>query len=74
MLMRLFMPSSKVPHLSKASAREASYKPTRSEMSAIRTGEAEIAQGAHVSLDQLLNDLDRNRRKVRAKGARKNSR
>jgi hypothetical protein len=68
--MQVLMRTSKISVLTG----EAAYKPTRTELSAIRTGEAEIAKGAHVSLDQLLNDLDRNRRKVRAKRARKNPR
>lgn len=42
---------------------EPTYKPTKSEWAAIRKGEAEIARGESVTLNELLNDLDRNRRK-----------
>jgi len=47
------------------------YKPTRAELSAIRKGEAAIASGEYVTLTELSNDLDRNRRKAGAKTARK---
>ena len=30
------------------------YKPTKAELAAIRNGEAEIARGEHVTLDELL--------------------
>jgi bifunctional DNA-binding transcriptional regulator/antitoxin component of YhaV-PrlF toxin-antitoxin module len=50
------------------------YKPTKSELAAIRKGEAEIARGDSVSLESLLHDLERGRRKVGPKTARKASR
>jgi bifunctional DNA-binding transcriptional regulator/antitoxin component of YhaV-PrlF toxin-antitoxin module len=52
----------------------ATYKPTKSELSAIRKGEAAIARGEHVTLSDFLHELDRNRRKAGAKAGRKVSR
>lgn len=46
---------------------EPTYKPTKAEAAAIRKGRAEIARGEYVTLNELLYDLDRNRRKVGAK-------
>jgi bifunctional DNA-binding transcriptional regulator/antitoxin component of YhaV-PrlF toxin-antitoxin module len=53
---------------------EPAYKPTKAEAAAIRKGEAEIARGEFVTLNDLLNDLDHRRRKGGAKAAQKNSR
>jgi hypothetical protein len=39
----------------------ATYKPTKSELAAIRKGEAAIARGEHVSLNDFLHGLDSNR-------------
>lgn len=50
------------------------YRPTKSEMTAIRRGEAEIARGEYVRLEELLHDVDRNRRKGGKKATRKVSR
>jgi predicted transcriptional regulator len=50
------------------------YKPTKSELAAIRKGEAEAARGEYVTLTDILHDLDRNRRKGGPKTARKASR
>ncbi len=55
-------------------AKPATYKPTKSELAAIRKGEAAIARGEHVSLNDFLNGLDSNRRKARTKTNRKISR
>ena len=53
---------------------EPTYSPTKTEAAAIRKGEAEIARGEFVTLNELLNDLDTGRRKGGAKAAQKNSR
>ena len=53
---------------------EPSYRPSKSETAAIRKGEAEIARGEFVTLNDLLNDLDTRRRESGAKAAQKNSR
>ena len=53
---------------------EPTYKPTKSELAAIRRGEAEIARGEYITLTDLLHDLDRHRRKGGKKAARKLSR
>jgi bifunctional DNA-binding transcriptional regulator/antitoxin component of YhaV-PrlF toxin-antitoxin module len=50
------------------------YKPTKSELAAIRKGETEIKRGESVTLTEILHDLDRGRRKVGTKAARKVSR
>lgn len=50
------------------------YKPTKTELAAIRKGEAEIARGESVTLAELLHDLGRRRRKGRTKAARQVSR
>src|SRR5580698_4726549 len=50
------------------------YKPTKAELAAISKGEAAIASGDYVTLAELSNDLDRNRRKASPKTARKVSR
>jgi predicted transcriptional regulator len=55
-------------------AAERTYKPTKTELAAIRKGEAAIARGEHVSLTEFLHDLDRPHRKSGAKAARKISR
>jgi hypothetical protein len=47
------------------------YKPTKSELTAIQKGEAQIARGDYVSLTDFLHDVDRHRRKGGAKVARK---
>ena len=50
------------------------YKPTKSELAAIRKGEGELARGESVSLSELLHGMDSGRRKVGAKTTRKVSR
>ena len=50
------------------------YRPTKAEAAAICKGEAEIARGEFVTLNELLNDLDTRRRKGSAKATQKNSR
>jgi bifunctional DNA-binding transcriptional regulator/antitoxin component of YhaV-PrlF toxin-antitoxin module len=50
------------------------YKPTRSELAAIRKGEAALARGQHVSLTDFVHDLDTHRRKAGTKAGRKISR
>ena len=50
------------------------YKPTKSELAAIRKGETAIARGEHVSLSDFLHGLDRHRRKAGTKTSRKVSR
>jgi bifunctional DNA-binding transcriptional regulator/antitoxin component of YhaV-PrlF toxin-antitoxin module len=47
------------------------YRPTKSELAAIRKGEAQIARGEYVTLTDFLHDLDRHRRKGDTKAARK---
>jgi bifunctional DNA-binding transcriptional regulator/antitoxin component of YhaV-PrlF toxin-antitoxin module len=47
------------------------YKPTKSELTAIQKGEAQIARGDYVSLTDFLHDVDRHRRKGGAKTTRK---
>jgi len=54
-----------------APAKPGTYKPTKSEMAAIRNGQAAIARGESVSLADFLHGLDRNRRKAGAKTNRK---
>ena len=49
------------------------YKPSKAELAAIRKGEAAIARGDTMSLDEFLH-VDRPRRKTGAKTARKVSR
>ena len=46
------------------------YTPTAAELRAIRRGRAQIERGESVTLDQLLNALDRPRLSRRAKGTR----
>lgn len=46
-------------------------KPTKTEIAAIRRGEAQIARGEQVTLATLLNDLDSRRRKGGRKTTRK---
>jgi ABC-type Zn uptake system ZnuABC Zn-binding protein ZnuA len=53
------------------SAKPATYKPTKSELAATRKGEAAVARGEHVSLDDFLHGLDSNRSKARTKTNRK---
>jgi bifunctional DNA-binding transcriptional regulator/antitoxin component of YhaV-PrlF toxin-antitoxin module len=55
-------------------ARSPAYKPTKAEAAAIRKGEAEIARGEIVTLNELLHDLDNRRRKGGAKTTPKNTR
>ena len=55
-------------------AKPVTYKPTKSELAAIRKGEAAIARGETVSLSEFLNEMDRNRRKAGAKASRRISR
>jgi bifunctional DNA-binding transcriptional regulator/antitoxin component of YhaV-PrlF toxin-antitoxin module len=55
-------------------ARQPAYGPTKAEATAIRKGEAEIARGEFVTLNDLLHDLDNPRRKGGAEAARKSSR
>jgi bifunctional DNA-binding transcriptional regulator/antitoxin component of YhaV-PrlF toxin-antitoxin module len=55
-------------------ALEPAYRPTKAEAAAIRRGEAEIARGEFVTLNELLHDLDHRRRKGGAKAAPKNPR
>jgi len=50
------------------------YKPNKSEMAAIRRGEAAIARGQSVPLSEFLHDMDRQRRQARPKRRRKVSR
>ena len=52
-------------------AKPAAYKPTKSELAAIRQGEAAIARGDSVSLSDFLHGVDRNHRKAGAKASRK---
>lgn len=54
-----------------APAKEATYKPTKSEMATIRNGQAAIARGESVSLTDFLHGLDSNRRKAGTKTNRK---
>jgi predicted transcriptional regulator len=54
--------------------REPTYKPTRAELAAIRRGEAELARGQHVTLPELLPELDPPHSEIRAKGTRRASR
>lgn len=53
---------------------EPTYKPSKTELDAIRKGEAALARGESVSLTEFLNDLDRPRRKTGSKSSRKVSR
>ena len=46
------------------------YKPTKSELNAIRKGQAAIANGESVPLADFLHGLDRNRRKAGTKANR----
>jgi hypothetical protein len=50
------------------------YKPTKSELAAIRKGEAAIARGDSISLSEFLHSLTGNRRKSGTKANRKVSR
>jgi len=50
------------------------YKPTKSELAAIRKGEAALARGERMSLSDFLHGLDRHRRKAGTKTSRKISR
>jgi bifunctional DNA-binding transcriptional regulator/antitoxin component of YhaV-PrlF toxin-antitoxin module len=52
----------------------ATYRPSKSELAAIREGEAAIARGQHVSLSDFLHGLDPHRRKAGTKAGRKVSR
>jgi hypothetical protein len=51
-----------------------SYTPTKSELSAIRKGRAEIQRGEFVTFDKVLHGMDAPHRKASRKGARKNTR
>lgn len=55
-------------------AKPATYKPTKSELAAIRKGEAAIARGESVSLSDFLHGVDRKRRRAGAKTNREVSR
>ena len=55
-------------------AQPPAYRPTKFEAAAIRKGEAEIARGDSVALDEFLQDLDGRRRKDGAEADRKNPR
>ena len=55
-------------------ARARTYKPTKSELVAIRKGEAAIARGDSVSLSEFLHGLASKRRKTGTKANRKVSR
>jgi hypothetical protein len=55
-------------------SRYGSYTPTKSELSAIRKGRAEIQRGEFVTLDNLLHGMDAPHRKASRKVARKNTR
>ena len=57
-----------------APARPATYRPTKSELAAIRKGESAIARGECVSLTDFLHGLDSNRRKAGTKTSREVSR
>jgi hypothetical protein len=50
-----------------------SHMPTKSDLSAIRKGRAEISQGHYAALQELLRDLDHLPRKTGRKAARKSS-
>ena len=52
-------------------AKPATYKPTKSEMAAIRTGQTALARGESVSLTEFLDGLEPNRRKAGAQTNRK---
>jgi bifunctional DNA-binding transcriptional regulator/antitoxin component of YhaV-PrlF toxin-antitoxin module len=52
-------------------ASEPTYSPTKTELAAIRKGEAAIARGDVVSLDEFLHDLGSRRRKAGTKTRRK---
>ena len=52
----------------------ATYKPTKSELAAIRKGEAAIARGESVSLADFLHGVDRKHRRAGTKASRKVSR
>jgi metal-responsive CopG/Arc/MetJ family transcriptional regulator len=51
-----------------------SYAPSKSDLSAIRKGRAEISRGHYVALQELLHDLDHPHRKTSRKTDRKSSR
>ena len=50
------------------------YKPTKSELTAIEKGEAQIARGDYVTFTDFLHELDRHRRRSGPKAGRKVSR
>ena len=50
------------------------YKPTKAELAAMKRGEAEIARGEYVTLDELLHELGIKRSELRKKRTRKASR
>ncbi len=52
----------------------AAYKPTKTELAAIRKGETPIERAEHVALPKYLNGLDSNRRKASTRRDRKISR
>lgn len=52
----------------------AGYQPTKSELNAIRKGEAELTRGESIDLGTLLHELERPRRKVGGKTTRKSTR
>lgn len=55
-------------------SRYSAYTPTKSELSAIRKGRAEIQRGQFVTLGDLLHGMDAPHRKTGRKGARKSTR
>jgi len=54
-----------------SAARARTYKPTKSELAAIRKGEAAIGRGDSGSLSEFLHGLASNRRKAGTKANRK---
>ncbi len=53
---------------------KAEHKPTKTELAAIRKGEAQIANGQFKNLTDVLHDLESHRRRVGAKKPRQVSR
>jgi hypothetical protein len=51
--------------------REPLYRPTKTELAAIRKGEAAIVRGEYAALTDLPDDMERRRRKAGAKRPRK---
>ena len=55
-------------------SRYAVYRPTKSELTAIRRGRADFERGDFVTLDQLRHELEARRNEKRKKGNRQASR